>query len=194
MAPYTLPQCTTLKPEQNGRHFADDISKCIFFEKTFVFGLRFHWSLFLRVQLTLRQQWFGKWLGAEQATSHYMNLWWPSVLTHIYALLGVDELLQFYAEYLVMHAWQNVKCQFEVQVNFVNWDIKCWWDARHIWTIAGLLLIGPLRTNFSEIRIKIQPNLKIPSAKCRPFYLGLNVFRKYWKGHHVRYYRHVGLG
>ena len=44
-----------------------------------------------------------------------------------------------------------------------------------IWTIAGILLIGPLGTNFSEILIGIQTfsfkkmNLKMSSAKWRPF-------------------------
>ena len=52
-----------------------------------------------------------------------------------------------------------------------------------IWTIAGILLIGPLWTNFSEILIGIQTfsfkkmRLKMPSAKWRPFCLGLNVLR-----------------
>ena len=50
-----------------------------------------------------------------------------------------------------------------------------------IWTIAGILLIGPLGTNFSEILIGIQTcsfkkmHLKMSSAKRRPFCLGLNV-------------------
>ena len=51
-----------------------------------------------------------------------------------------------------------------------------------IWTNAGILLIGPLGTNFSEILIEIQTfsltkiRLKISSAKCCSFRLGLNVF------------------
>ena len=50
-----------------------------------------------------------------------------------------------------------------------------------IWTNAGILLIGPWGTNFSEILIGIQTfsfkkmHLKMPSAKWRPFCLGLNV-------------------
>ena len=50
-----------------------------------------------------------------------------------------------------------------------------------ILTSAGILLIGPLGTNFSEISIKIQTfslkkiRLKMSSAKCRPFCHGLNV-------------------
>ena len=41
--------------------------------KSFVFCLKFHWSLYLRVQLTVRQCWFRKWLGVQQARSHYLN-------------------------------------------------------------------------------------------------------------------------
>ena len=50
-----------------------------------------------------------------------------------------------------------------------------------IWTNAGILLIGPLGTNFIEILAGIQTfsfkkmHLKMSSAKWRPFCLGLNV-------------------
>ena len=50
-----------------------------------------------------------------------------------------------------------------------------------IWTNAGILLIGPLGTNFSEISIEIltfsfkKMGLKVSSAKGRPLCLGLNV-------------------
>ena len=54
-----------------------------------------------------------------------------------------------------------------------------------IWTNAGLLLIGPIETNFSEILIEIlafsfkKIHLKMSSAKWRPFCLSLNVLRRY---------------
>ena len=55
-----------------------------------------------------------------------------------------------------------------------------------IWTITGILLIGPFGTNFSEILIKIhtfsfkQMRLKMSSEKRRPSCLGLNVVN--WRG------------
>ena len=56
-----------------------------------------------------------------------------------------------------------------------------------IWTNDGLLLIGSLGTNFSEISIEIltfslkKMRLKMSSAKWRPFCPGLNVLRvKFW--------------
>ena len=53
-----------------------------------------------------------------------------------------------------------------------------------IWTNAGILLIGPLGTNFSELLIEIQTfslkkiRLKMSSAKCCSFHLGINIFRQ----------------
>ena len=50
-----------------------------------------------------------------------------------------------------------------------------------IWFNAGILLIGPLATNFSEIVIDVlkflfkKKPLKVSSAKWRPFCLGLRV-------------------
>ena len=52
-----------------------------------------------------------------------------------------------------------------------------------IWTNAGILFIGPLGTNFSEILIEIltfsfkKMRLKLSSGKWRSFCLGLNVLK-----------------
>ena len=52
-------------------------------------------------------------------------------------------------------------------------------------TNSGILLIRPSGTNFSEILIEIMTfsfkkmNLKLSSAKCRPFCRGLNVLTRY---------------
>ena len=56
--------------------------------KGFVFSFESHWCLLLGVQLTIRQHSFRKWLGAEQATSHYLNQWWLSLLKHICGSTG----------------------------------------------------------------------------------------------------------
>ena len=53
-----------------------------------------------------------------------------------------------------------------------------------IWNNAGILLIGPLWTNFSEILIEIHTfslkkiRLKLSSVKRRPFSLGLNELKE----------------
>ena len=63
--------------------------------KIYEFWLKFHWSLFLVVQLTISQHWLGLWLGADQATSHYLKQWWL-VYWRIYASLGLNELIKMY--------------------------------------------------------------------------------------------------
>ena len=60
--------------------------------KMYEYRLKFHLSLFLRVKLTIFRHWFRKWLGADQATSHFMNQWWL-VCWRIYASLGLNELI-----------------------------------------------------------------------------------------------------
>ena len=53
------------------------------------------------------------------------------------------------------------------------------------WTNTGILLIGPLGRNFSDILIEIQTfllkeiHLKMSSAKCCSFRFGLNVLKMY---------------
>ena len=81
----------TLRPRQNGRLFQTIFSNAFSWMKMYEFRLRFHWSSFLISLSTIFQHWFRWWLGADQATSHYLNHWW---LFHrrMYASLGLDEL------------------------------------------------------------------------------------------------------
>ena len=71
----------------------------------------------------------------------------------------------------------------------------------NIWTNAGILLMGPLETNFSEILIEFHAlsvkkiHLNISSGKLRPFCLGLNELSAYKKPALclLKYYRRRGL-
>ena len=65
-------------PEQNGRHLADDIFNAFVMK---LCGILIR--LFLRIQLTISENWSREWLGTEQATSHYLNQCWPILLMHI---------------------------------------------------------------------------------------------------------------
>ena len=69
------------------------------------------------------------------------------------------------------------------------------WRQAIFWTSAGILLIGPLGTTFSETSTGIQAfsfkrmHLKMSSAKWRLFRLGLNVLNKkmFYRGPEVIY-------
>ena len=60
--------------------FSNAFSSMKIFESWF----KFHWSLFLRVQLTIFQHWFRKWLGAGQAPNHYLNQCRLNLMTDIW--------------------------------------------------------------------------------------------------------------
>ena len=53
--------------------FQTTISNAYSWMKMYEFRLK--WSLFLMVQLKIVHHWFRWWLGADQATSHYLNQW-----------------------------------------------------------------------------------------------------------------------
>ena len=83
------------------------LSNAFSWMKMFEFRWRFHWSLFLRVQLTIFQHWFRYWLGAGQATSHYLNQWWL-FYWRIYASLGLNELNVFKILYCHRNLYKNM--------------------------------------------------------------------------------------
>ena len=66
-------------------------SNALSWMKMYEFQLKFHWSLFLKVQLIILQHWFRYWLDSDQATSHYLNQWWLGYW-RIYASLGLNGL------------------------------------------------------------------------------------------------------
>ena len=59
--------------------------------KSLVFWWKFHWSLFLRVQLTISQHWCRQWVGTKKATNHYLNQWWLRLMS-TWRILSLNEL------------------------------------------------------------------------------------------------------
>ena len=72
--------------------FLTTFSNAFFLTKMYQCQLKFHWSSFLKARLTKFQHWFRKWLGADQATSHYLNQWWFDY-RRIYASLGLNKII-----------------------------------------------------------------------------------------------------
>ena len=79
--------------------------------------------------------------------------------------------------------WGRVTHLYVSKLTIIGSDNGLWPGRRQaiIWTNCGILPIGPLGTNFSEILIAIltfsfkKMRLKVLSAKWCPFCLGLNV-------------------
>ena len=80
-----------------GTIFQTTFSNAFSWMKMYKFRLKFHWSLFLWVQLTISQHWFRPWLGTGQVTSHCLNQCWL-VYWCIYASLCLSELMKDLAQ------------------------------------------------------------------------------------------------
>ena len=80
------------------------LSNAFSWMKMVQFLLKLHWILFIRIQLTIFQHWFRWWLGADQATSHYLKQWWLDY-RRIYASLGLNELKQSCAKPSICKLW-----------------------------------------------------------------------------------------
>ena len=83
----------TLRPRQNGRHFPDDIFKCIFLNANVWISLKIWLKFVPKFRINNIPTLVQEWLGPGQATSHYLNQWWL-VYRRIYASLGLNELNQ----------------------------------------------------------------------------------------------------
>ena len=129
----------TLRLRQNGCHFAENFSNWFSFIKTYEFQIKFHWSLFLRAQLTIFQHWFRYWLGTNQATSHYLNQWCTLMtpqlrLGLIKGIVGALTLCHF-------GFWDAAMCNL---TSFATYD---WQHSNHQMTwgsIVGIILSGAL--------------------------------------------------
>ena len=81
------------------------ISKIAFFNaspiKIFELEFKFHWSLFLKYQLSVSQHWPRLWLGTLHATSHYLNWCSQDLYCHIDGL--VQERRNSIANALELH-------------------------------------------------------------------------------------------
>ena len=95
-------------------------------------------------------------------------------------LLGTNELIRYVNG---LTHWGRVThiCASKVTIVCSDNGLSPGRRQAIIWTNAGILLIGTLGTNFSEIWIEIRPfsfkkmHLKMSSGKWWPFCLGLNV-------------------
>ena len=111
---------------------------------------------------------FHKGGGSRSFMTMIMTIWWPSSGVWIYQIVtGVTSVVGVPSTHLVGsdNGLSPERCQ------------------AIIWTNAGIWLMGPRGTNFSEILIEIhlfsfkKMHLKMSSGKWRPFCLGLNVLR-----------------
>ena len=133
----------TLRPRQMADVSQMTFSNAFSWMKMYWFLLRFHWSVFLRVQLTIFQHWVRLWLGDGQATSHYLEQWWL-VYWCIYESLGLNKLTMLSADELnLQHMFMYNNFEFTAtspRVQWVPW--QCSWCIFSNKNISDGLIIG----------------------------------------------------
>ena len=130
----------------------------------------------LKVLIDDKSAMFQEMAWCYQATSHYLKPSWNNV----------DQDLWYYVaslDYDGLTHWGRARDICVGNLTTIGSDNGLSPGRRQaiVWTNAGILLIGPLGTNFCEILIAIKTfsfkkmHLKMSSAKWRPCCLGLNV-------------------
>ena len=119
--------------DKMARNWQMTFSNAFSWMKSFVFWIKFNLHLFL-VQLIVGQYWFRWWLGAEQATSHYLNQHWPSSLTHICDTRGRWVNSLWSSDIIWWHklssSWAQVKaCCLTTPSHYMN---QCWFAINAI--------------------------------------------------------------
>ena len=105
----------TLRPRQNGRHFADDLFKCIFLNETAWISLEISLKFVPKVQI-----------NNIPATRHYLNQWWL-VYWRIYASLGLNEL--------------TLEIKHDAPTELLNHILRYWRLCVGDWTLDELYCI-----------------------------------------------------
>ena len=85
--------------------------------KMYRFRLIFHRTLFPGIQLSIFHHWVRWWLGAVQATSHYLDQWWL-VYWRIYASLGLNELTRW-SRFEIATTVLDYKLQFTIFCDYI---------------------------------------------------------------------------
>ena len=118
------------------------------------FQFKFHWSLFPRAQLTIFQHWFRYWLGAVQATSHYLNQWWL-IYRRKYASLGLNELSACRSR--MRSSCANIMFDHQRKQNSQFISTVMMWYRWMIRSLCHLIVNGPLGNQITLSRMWRKP-------------------------------------
>ena len=114
----------TLRPRQNGRHFADAIFKCIFLNENVSIAIKISLKFVPKGPINnipaLVQ------IMAWRRPSHNLNQWW-SVYRRIYASLGLNELNHLSLDKMATISHMTFSNAFSLTKIFVIW-LKFHWS------------------------------------------------------------------
>ena len=192
------PMFNILRPRQNGRHFADDIFKCIFLNENIWISLKISLKFVPEVRINIIAALVQIMAWRRSGDKPLSGTMMVSLLTHISVtrpqllcrhMASLDDVLRFWR--LVGEAnlgfthWGRVSYIYVIKLNIIGSDNGLSDGRRQaiIWTNAGILLIWLLGTNFSEMLVGIpkfsfkKMHFKTTSAKRQPIFLGLNMLK-----------------
>ena len=149
----------SLRPRQNGCHFADDIVKCIFMKEKCCILIQIHWNLFLMVQSTKSQHWF---------RYRVSDITWVILNIHLCIFLIFNHVgsLLIFSSTTTRGVWIIPSFQiwgYVLQVELASCVItNC---SQHRWVIPSPLSIALWALLEENITRKLFPYLKTCSAK-----------------------------
>ena len=95
------------------QHACEDTSSTYWEMKNVWISIKISLKFVYGVKLTTFQHWFRKWLGVDQATSHYLKQWW---IIYIYESFGLSELICLNISY---HALNETEATSWNEGNFI---------------------------------------------------------------------------
>ena len=143
-----MPVFNTLRPWQDGRHFADDIFTCIFFNENCCILIKFSLKYVNKGPIdnnTALVQIMAWRRSGDKPLSETMMI---SLPTHI-CVIRPQWVNAFPSSAAYMRQWTR-SAWFQIMAR------RLFRRQSIIWTKTDVLSIGPLGTNFSEIWIKTQ--------------------------------------
>ena len=149
--------------------------------KMFKFRLKFHWSLFPIVQLTIFQHWPRYWLGTKQATSHYLNQCWLNSLKHVCGTRGHELkiiILQALKSETIKVLPFNITTRYCVKK--LNWYF--WNSNQHISPIHWKIRLSYIKClNISEFLsvFSIIPKFQLAICALKDFFLSTQILMVY---------------
>ena len=99
----------TLRQRQNGRHFADDIFKGIFLNENEWISINISLKYVPRGPINNIPTLVQVMVGADQATSQYLNQWWLDY-RRIYESLGLNQLRSYRTISKLSYWWLSANC------------------------------------------------------------------------------------
>ena len=110
-------------------------------------------KIWLKFESRIFQNWFRWWLGADLATSHYLNQWWSSLITHIC---------------VTRPQWVNdIFCQGKLySVSAALFTVLCSLVPNAVYQFRNLYVVKSHRMTYGRCRvIKFQSNVNLFTSK-----------------------------